>query len=207
MVHRRQVEGETLVFGVHGALWGNAMTWWDHDSGSIWSQPLGEAIVGPRTGQTVELFPSVFTTWGAWREAHPDTVALRAPGGASGFRLEEFLLVIDLAGETVAYRATDVQEVGVINDVVGGAPLALIADPTDKQRWAVFSRQLDDRVIELIQDGETIRDVETGTSWDPVRGIALEGELAGEVMATLPGFTSFPGDFDTFWPEGDVRSP
>jgi hypothetical protein len=32
MVHRREVEGETLNFGIQGALWGNAMTWWDHES-------------------------------------------------------------------------------------------------------------------------------------------------------------------------------
>ncbi len=62
MVHRREVNGETLVFGVHGALWGNAMTWWDHSTGSIWSQPLGEAIAGPLKGETVELLPSQFTS-------------------------------------------------------------------------------------------------------------------------------------------------
>lgn len=75
MVHRRELNGETLVFGVHGALWGNAMTWWDHDTGSIWSQPLGEAIAGPRKGQTVDMITSEFTTWRAWRDEHPDSLA------------------------------------------------------------------------------------------------------------------------------------
>ena len=41
LVHRREVNGETLTFGVQGALFMNAMTWWDHTTGSIWSQPLG----------------------------------------------------------------------------------------------------------------------------------------------------------------------
>ena len=67
-----------MVFGVHGALWGNAMTWWDHDTGSIWSQPLGEAIAGPRKGETVELLPMTYTTWDSWRNAHPQTLALDA---------------------------------------------------------------------------------------------------------------------------------
>ena len=57
LVHRREVNGETLVFGVQGALWMNAMTWWDHATGSIWSQPLGEAIAGPLRGETVQLVP------------------------------------------------------------------------------------------------------------------------------------------------------
>ncbi len=84
MVHRRQIEGEALVSGVHGALWGNAMTWWDHDTGSVWSQPLGEAIAGRRKGQTVDLLPSQFTTWGAWLAANPDTLALDAPASRAG---------------------------------------------------------------------------------------------------------------------------
>ena len=89
MVHRRQLGDDTLVFGVHGALWGNAMTWWDHDTGSVWSQPLGEAIAGPRKGETVELLASSFTTWSAWSSDNPDTLALDAPGGNSGFDLGE----------------------------------------------------------------------------------------------------------------------
>ena len=50
MVHRRDLNGEVLMLGNQGALLGNAMTWWDHDTGSVWSQPLGEAVMGPRTG-------------------------------------------------------------------------------------------------------------------------------------------------------------
>jgi hypothetical protein len=42
MVHRRELNGTVLVLGNQGALWGNAMTWWDHGTGSIWSQPIVE---------------------------------------------------------------------------------------------------------------------------------------------------------------------
>ncbi len=28
--------------------------------------------------------------------------------------------------------------------------------------------------------------------------------LEGEILDKLPALTSFPGDFDTFWPEGRV---
>jgi hypothetical protein len=37
--------------------------------------------------------------------------------------------------------------------------------------------------------------------------VALEGELAGQILDTLPSLTSFPGDYDTFWPDGRVWSP
>ena len=70
MVHRRELDGKLLVMGNQGALWGNAMTWWDHDTGSIWSQPLGEAIAGPRRGQRLEPYPVTLTKWDAWLERH-----------------------------------------------------------------------------------------------------------------------------------------
>ena len=204
MVHRREVNGETLVFGVHGALWGNAMTWWDHSSGSIWSQPLGEAIAGPRKGQTVELLPSQFTTWGAWREEHPDTLALDAPAGASGFDLADFYIVVDFTDEVRAYPVPDLRQTGVVNDVVAGLEIAVVSDPTEPDRWAVFSRRVGNIVVELEVDGDVLRDTVSGTIFDPVRGFALEGELRGEILDLLPGLTAFPDDYDTFWPDGTV---
>ena len=114
MVHRRQVGNETLIFGVQGALWGNAMTWWDHSTGSIWSQPLGEAIAGPRKGQTVELLSSQFTTWAAWVDAHPDTLALAVDAGPSRFDLGDFYLVVDFTEEVRAYHDPIAEKVGPV---------------------------------------------------------------------------------------------
>ena len=207
MVHRREVEGETLVFGVHGALWGNAMTWWDHDTGSIWSQPLGEAIVGPRKGQTLELLPMSYTTWGAWRTANPETIGLDAPGGVTSFDLDGLFLVVDVGSTAVAYPVDDVREQGVINDVVGGLEVAVVMDPDDADQWQVFSRRLDDRVVTLAHRDGAIVDQETGTRWDPSRGIGKDGPLAGEILDLWPAVTSFPGDYPTFWPEGTVWGP
>lgn len=195
------------MFGVHGALWGNAMTWWDHDTGSIWSQPLGEAIAGPRKGETVELLPMTYTTWDAWRTAHPETLALDAPGRTSGFDLNGFYLVVDFSSAAVAYPFEDVKREGVINDVVAGVEVAVLVDPADDQRSAVFSRRIDDgATVTLSFVGGVLTDSETGSTWDPVRGFALTGPLEGTFLDKLPSLTSFPGDYDTFWPEGTVWS-
>ncbi len=206
MVHRRQVEGETLVFGIHGALWGNAMTWWDHDTGSIWSQPLGEAIAGPRKGQQLELLPVSFSTWSAWREAHPETLALDAPAGRTRFDLEDFYIVVDFTSEAVAYPVEDLHRQMVINDQVAGLEVAIVSDPADQQRWQVFSRRLDEAVLTLEFDDGQLLDTETGTAWDPVTGIATDGPRRGEILDILPALTSFPRDFGTFWPDGIVWS-
>ena len=208
MVHRRTIDGQEIVFGVQGALWGNAMTFWDHDTGSIWSQPLGEAIAGPRKGQTLEVLPVSFTTWAAWRDIHPDSLALDVPAANSGFDLEEMAIMLDLADDAVAYRYPDLLQAGVVNDVVAGLEIAVVVDPTDPDRWATFARRLaDDTVLTLaIEDGRLV-DQETGTVWDPVRGLGQEGPFAGEGLGVLPGFTVFPRDFDTFWPDGRFWQP
>ena len=188
---------------MQGALWGNAMTWWDHDTGSVWSQPLGEAIAGPRKGQTLELLPSSLTTWEAWLSAHPDTLALDVPAGNSGFDLEDMVVVVDFDGDTAAYPIAALREGVVANDLVAGAALAVLVDPEDPDFWRCL-RRLDDRTITLIRDGDRIIDVETESTWDPRLGIAIDGPLAGQVLDLLPGFTAFPRDFDTFWPNGRI---
>jgi len=208
MVHRRIIDGQEVVFGVQGALWGNAMTFWDHDTGSVWSQPLGEAIAGPRKGQKLEALPVSYTTWEAWLEIHPNTLALDAPGGTTGFNLEQMAIMLDLADDAVAYRYPDLVAAGVINDVVAGLEIAVVADPADPDRWGTFARRLgDDTVLTLVIENGILLDQETRTVWDPVRGLGKEGPLAGESLGVLPGFTVFPRDFDTFWPDGRFWQP
>ena len=207
MVHRRQVEGQTILFGVQGALLGNAMTFWDHDTGSVWSQPTGEAVAGPRKGTRLEAFPVSFTTWEAWRKSHPETLALAVPAGESGFDLDNMAIVLDLAGDAVAYEYPDLVAAGVVNDTVAEVEVAVVVDRNAPDRWETFSRRLDERVVTLAWSADQLVDVETGSVWDPARGIAVTGPLAGESLAILPGFTIFPDDFDTFWPEGRVWQP
>ena len=207
MVHRRQIDGEDIVFGNQGALWGNAMTWWDHDTGSVWSQPIGEAILGPRKGETIELLPSSLTLWRTWKAEHPRTVALDVTAGFDRFSRSQMALVIDFGTDVVAYSVPLLRDVGVVNDVVAGLEVAVLIDPADDQGWAVFSRRLDDTIVELsIVDGEVV-DLASGTRFDPTRGIGRGGDLDGEILDLLPAFTSFPKDVPTFWPEARFWKP
>ena len=207
MVHRREVEGEELVLGNQGDLFRNAMTWWDHSTGSVWSQPLGEAILGPRKGQRLELLPSSLTEWGEWRELYPDTLALDAAGGRAGFDLDQMMIAVDLGDEAVAYPIPDVRSRGSVSDEVAGVPLVVVADPGRPQRWAVFSRTLDDRVVELeLRDGELV-DPDSGTTWNADRGFGIDGPLRDQQLDLLPAFTVFPGDLHSFWPGARIWSP
>ena len=162
----RSLEGRELVFRNQGALWGDAMTWWDHETGSIWSQPLGEAIAGPLKGSKLELLPASFTTWSTWRTSHPDTLALEGYGGID-FDLIAVAIAVEFGDDAVAYKIRDLREVHVINDTVAGTEIAVVLDPRDDNQWSVFSRRLDDRVVELVAENLQIVDLETGSVWDP----------------------------------------
>jgi hypothetical protein len=201
MVHRREVNEEVLVFGNQGALWGNAMTWFDHDTGTVWSQPLGEAIVGDRKGQTLDLMASQLTSWETWQQDHPGTVTLNAPASPSLFDLNSLSIVVDFTEEVGVYSVAALNAWGPANDVVAGVPLAVVIDPDRNDRWKVFHRRVGDALLTLsISDGVLV-DNETGTSWDPGTGVALDGLLKGEILDSLPGFTSQEADAGTFWPD------
>ena len=210
MVHRREVDGRPIVLGNHGALWGNAMTWFDHETGSVWSQPLGEAILGPLTGTRLDLLPSTLTTWGDWTAEHPESLALAAPGGFSGFDLRQMAVVVEFGPDSVAHPVPDVRRVGVANSMVGEVPIAVsVVAGTDN--WVVLSRRLDDRVVELAierpADGGDPVLAEVGGSgrWDPASGLGLGG--TDQDLDQLPGFTSFPADYITFFPDGAFWGP
>ena len=203
MVHRRELNGEAIILGNQGALWGNAMTWWDHETESIWSQPLGEAIAGPLKGETLELLPVSLNDWSTWKAAYPDSLALDVDvGGPGGFDLQDMAIVIDFGTEAAAYPVPLLQARTLVNDVVAGVPVAIVTDPVEPDSWVVFSRVLDDQTVTLAVENGEIVDVETGTVWDPVIGRGISGPLAGEQLDVLPAFTSFPSDFFTFWPAG-----
>ncbi len=208
MVHRREIDGRSIALGNHGALWGNAMTWFDHETGSVWSQPLGEAIMGPLTGARLELLPSTLTTWGDWTAQHPDSLALAAPGGFSGFDLDAMAVVVELGSDSVAHPVPDVRSAGVANSTVDGVPIAVHLPP-EGDNWVVLSRRLGDRVVTLAAEpaeegggvGSTVLvEVDGPGRWDGATGLGLDG--TGESLDRLAGFTSFPTDYVTFFPDG-----
>jgi uncharacterized protein DUF3179 len=193
-----------VVFGNQGALWGNAMTWFDHDTGTVWSQPLGEAIVGPLKGTKLDLLPSTLTEWGKWKRLYPDTKALDAPGGPAGLDVRLMSIVVVFGEDSAAYPVRDL--VDVVNESVSDVPIAVVLDPNTEESWTVFSRTLDDgTVVELaLTDSGELVDMVTGTTFHVSRGTGISGPLSDQVLAQLPAFTSFTKDYLRFYPEGRI---
>ena len=86
VVADRTVDGEALTFGVSGLLWRADLVMYDEATGSLWSQLLAKAIRGELTGTDLALYPSTTTTWGQYREAHPDAEVLLPPPDSNTVR-------------------------------------------------------------------------------------------------------------------------
>lgn len=79
VVADRLVNNVVTRFGVSGMLWRDDLVMYDERTNSLWSQILGAAIRGPRTGEELALRPSSLTSWGEWQSTHPDTTVLLPP--------------------------------------------------------------------------------------------------------------------------------
>lgn len=82
IVFRRPVIAErVLEFGVSGRLYNANLLMYDRQTGSLWSQFLGEVIAGPLLGKAATLIrlPADIVSWGIWKQAHPDTQVLERP--------------------------------------------------------------------------------------------------------------------------------
>lgn len=72
---------ERRTFGVSGLLYNSDVLLFDRQTESLWSQILMEAVSGPASGEELTYIPTAATTWGAWRQAHPHTLALSPETG------------------------------------------------------------------------------------------------------------------------------
>ncbi len=133
LVHDRRLDGSAAMFGNQGALYKGAMTWFDHGTGSVWSQPLGVAIAGPLAGHGLELMPSQLTTWAQWLAANPDSRVLASDIPSvpySGRRLgEDHVAGLVVANHAMAWPYLSVLDAGSIAAEIGGIDLVVSVDP------------------------------------------------------------------------------
>lgn len=201
MVHRREIDGREIVLGNQGDLWNNALTLYDHETGSIWSQPIGEAILGPLTGTTLELLPSTLTRWSDWQDEHPDTWALDAPTGTSEFALDELAIVVEIGDTAAAFDVPEIRQAGVANAEVDGVPVVVTA-AADSENWRAYFRQLDGRTVALELIDDVLAEVDGEGRWRQLDGLGIDGTT--ENLDLFPAYTSFPADFERFHPDGLV---
>ena len=207
MVHDRRIDGEAHVYGNAGALFMNAMTWYDHETGSIWSQPWGRAIIGSYKGVELFLLPSQITTWGNWRSEHPNTLAMINDAGRFGALQgfdPDFVIGLLIAGDSKAFYYRDVAQAGVVNDQLGDIPVFVWAGDNN---FHAYIRRVGDQILTFELDVDTLVDVETGSTWDLTRGLATSGPLKGENLQPVPSSSSYDWAWLDFYPETEFYEP
>lgn len=136
------VNGERVEFGTSGKLWNSNLVMYDRKTDSLWSQILGEAIVGEMTGTQLKVLPSDMVRFGDFKKLNPDGAVLSRNTGATRFygqdpygdyyttpgtyfpvskkddRLNEkdFILGIVVNGKAKAYWPEAVKKAGEIED-------------------------------------------------------------------------------------------
>lgn len=79
------VNGERVEFGTSGKLWNSNLVMYDRKTESLWSQILGEAIVGEMTGTQLKVLPSDMIRYGDFKKQNPDGTVLSRDTGTTRF--------------------------------------------------------------------------------------------------------------------------
>jgi hypothetical protein len=207
-VHDRRIDGTTHTFGNAGALFMRAMTWWDHETGSIWSQPWGRAIRGDLKGIELFLLPSELTTWGSWKEEHPNTLVMVNDLellGSNRVRFDsDFVIGLLLDGKAKAYQFEDVVEGVVVNDSFAGFSVLVWAEG---DRFHAYLRTVNDMELTFRWEQGRLLDNETNSWWNVALGLAVDGELKGEALQPVPSSTAFDWAWLDFYPDSEMYTP
>ncbi len=205
----------------------NVLVMYDRQTGSLWSQLLGEAVEGELKGTRLEFLPSWQTTWADWKAQHPETRALRK--GFSGTRdpyvsyyasgqagvlgeavrddrlyVKEFVIGVEQNGDSVAFPFGTLNDEPVINHQVGGVDILVVFN-RDPGSGVVYDRSVDGQTLTFQpDDGLKLTDLETGTIWDGLTGEALEGPLAGKSLQRVKSTTSFWFGWKDWFPNTKV---
>ncbi len=175
MYDRQITEDTTLTFGVSGMLYRNGLIMYDHQTESLWSHILGQAIGGQYQGVQLNFVPALHTEWSNWKARHPETRVIspglygrdpyesyyasasegvigRGPASGGGpdrgddIHPKEYVIGVRLEGEPRAYRFTDLQREPVLNDQIGAVPVGVFFDIATLS-GAVYDRRLEDETL------------------------------------------------------------
>jgi hypothetical protein len=235
------VNGRSLDFGTTGRLRFSNLLMYDRQTESWWQQASGDAVVGELTGSQLTFLPASIVSWAEAREAFPQAQVLsretgfpRSYGrnpyiGYDSITSSPFLFsgetpdqlpamarvtTVELNGEAVAYPNAVLQELGVVNDTVGGVEVAVFWQPglasaldsaeiaagQDVGANGVFARQINGQTLTFsLVDGQ-IRDEQTNSVWN-IFGEAVSGELAGEMLTAVVKVDHFWFSWAAFRPD------
>ncbi len=248
-MYDRDLEGETLTFGVSGKLWKNALIMYDRQTDSLWSHLTGEAVLGPLKGQRLKTYPAAMLRYSEWKHLYPETLVLKKErlgmggmlsGGSrdpyEGYyyssqtgvipqkyrdnRLHPKTLVVGLALDALekkrkrvakAYPFDELNRAGIINDHLAGREILVTYC---EGSGVVFERVLKGEALKFslaTGSGEKgtaacriMKDEKTGSRWQRLTGLAVEGPLKGEKLRQIVSTLVFWFGWKDYYPESRI---
>lgn len=201
-MYAREFNGKKHNFGVVGVDEGTLIMY-DDETQSRWSQLFGKAVSGEMKGSALEKIPSTMTTWGQWKEIHPETTVYikRSVPYNARFTKETFEvaaamkpgpatsndLIVGIEGhvEARAYLVRRLASERFVEEEFEGAPIAVYLSP-DLSTARVFGRDVNGKRLSLsLSEDETLIDRETQSRWNPVTGEAVAGAMKGHTLPAL----------------------
>lgn len=187
------VKGQRVEFGTSGKLWNSNLVMYDRQTDSLWSQVLGQSIVGETAGVGLKVLPSDQIRFGDFKRQHPDGQVLSRDTGTVRFygqdpygdyyttpglyfsvnkeddRLgqKEFVLGIVINGKAKAYWPPAVKKAGRIEDNFHGKTIV-----------AEYQKEIDAvRLFEKKSDGTLERINPFGSFWFSWAAVHPDTEL------------------------------
>ena len=148
----RTLDGRLLDFGTTGNLRNSNLIMWDRQTQTWWQQATGEAIVGELSGAILTFIPVQIVSWKAFRDAFPNGLVLsRDTGfefvydsppyggydvllprdsstdlfGEHRIQPRDRVVSLSVAGKSVAYPFSLLEEHPVINDAIDGLDVVI----------------------------------------------------------------------------------
>ena len=244
IVFDRRVAGAVLDFGTTGKLRKSDLVMYDRQTESWWQQFTGKGIVGRHAGTTLTQLPSTIAAFEDFRKGYPlgrvlsRQTGFSRPYGKNPYRgydrvgdtpflfhdpvdarlpAMERVLGVALGGKTRIYPFAALVASPVINDEVGGEPIAVfsqegvlsaldaevIRDSRRVPAAAAYSRKLNERMLAFERRDGRIVDRETGSEWD-IFGRAVAGPLKGARLKPADSGVHFAFAWLAFNPASEI---
>ena len=107
------------------------------------------------------------------------------------------------SGGAAAYLARHLAENRAANESFEGRPILFFLTE-DLTTAVVWERTVDGRVLTFTAEGDRVKDVETGSTWDAMTGRAVAGPLAGRSLVRVASPSAIWHAWKTQFPESRV---
>jgi hypothetical protein len=228
-VFSRTVNNTILEFGTSGKLYNSNLVMYDRSTKSLWSQALGQGIVGKYAGINLQKLPFDLAYWKDWKQLYPQSKVLSKdtgsprPYGADPYGdyynssdilfpisnrddrigLKEIVVGLENDGLTKAYKMHDIEKLKAINDQLNNKSVTLFSLYPIMVR--AFDSSVDGRTLTFQYNftNNNFTDKQTRSQWD-FEGRSTGGPLKGKQLLRLPFDEGYWFEWAVFHPETKV---